>query len=58
MRVCLVCAAHDFKVHATYLSDLRQQLSEQHSSASHHADKLAVALKFIDWFTETKLQMV
>jgi hypothetical protein len=45
-------------VHATYLADLRQQVAEQQTSASHHADKLAVALKFIDWFTETKLQMV
>ena len=49
---------HDFKVHATYLADLRAQVAEQTTSASHHSDKLNVALKFIDWFTETKLQMV
>jgi hypothetical protein len=45
-------------VHAAYIAELRQQVVEQQTSASHHSDKLAVALKFIDWFTETKLQMV
>lgn len=51
------CVAHDFKVHATYLADLKQQLTELQQNANHDSDKLDVALKFIDWFTETKLQL-
>ena len=93
-------SAHDFKVHASYLADLRQQLQSQHQSDHLHiptlcqpwsiclenfhsscrfspplsfshylfvvvdvrlhvqqSEKLAVALKFIDWFTESKLAM-
>ena len=52
-----IIAAHDFKVHASYLAELRQQLQGQHQSHVQQSEKLAVALKFIDWFTESKLAM-
>lgn len=48
--------AHDIAIHNDLLLEMRTQLLEL---ARHHAtaeQKLSIALKFVDWFTEVKLK--
>ena len=46
---------HDFKVHAAIIADIREQIVELNEHYIQQTEKLNVALKFIDWFTESKL---
>ena len=46
---------HDFKVHAAIIADIREQIAELNEHYAQQTEKLNVALKFIDWFTESKL---
>jgi len=49
-------SAHDSKVQAAYLSDVRLQLEEMQSYQNQVDQKLQMALKFIDWFTDVKMK--
>jgi len=49
-------SAHDSKVQAAYLSDVRLQIEEMQSYQNQVDQKLQMALKFIDWFTDVKMK--
>ncbi len=48
--------AHESKVQAAYLADVRQQLDDMQRYQNAVDAKLQVALKFVDWFTDAKLK--
>lgn len=49
-------SAHEAKVQAAYLSDVRLQLEEMQAYQNQTDQKLQMALKFIDWFTDVKMK--
>ena len=49
-------SAHESKVQAAYLSDVRMQLEEMQTYQNALDQKLQMALKFIDWFTDVKMK--
>ena len=49
-------SAHDSKVQSAYLSDVRLQIEEMQSYQNQVDQKLQMALKFIDWFTDVKMK--
>ena len=49
-------SAHDSKVQAAYLSDVRLQIEEMQNYQNQVDQKLQMALKFIDWFTDVKMK--
>jgi len=51
-------SAHESKVQAAYLSDVRLQLEEMQNYQNQVDQKLQMALKFIDWFTDVKMKHV
>lgn len=51
-------SAHESKVQSAYLSDVRLQLEQVQSYQNQVDQKLQMALKFIDWFTDVKMKHV
>ena len=49
-------AAHEAKVQAAYLSDVRLQLEDLQRYQTAVDAKLQMALRFIDWFTDVKMK--
>lgn len=46
---------HDKKIQNAYVSELKQQIHELQEANVNVEQKLSVALKFVDWFTESRL---
>jgi DNA repair exonuclease SbcCD ATPase subunit len=48
----------DYKLQSAYLAEFRTQLSSFEQREVEYREKLAIALRFIDWFTEVKLKHI
>ena len=49
-------AAHESKVQSAYLSDVRAQLEDLQRYQTAVDQKVQMALKFVDWFTDVKMK--